>query len=398
MVKNLWFVFFITTFLLVLFIGCDQVNTMTTTSLATTSTSALITTTSSSISTTSISTTTSTVETTTSSNNGTTTSSLVVATTSSSSTSTTTTTTTIDKAILNININYLGEGIIDNNHKIYVSYSTYDYGPNLFEDLKVNAKSTINKIDIITFEFYEQKSIVMFYLFYDFNGNGIDSFGLDNSDDKFQDYADNKLIIINLGEIKEINVSWGASYVLNLFDKTSYFPIIKNAYWELSNGGKTTIVDIDNISGTITYNKEDNNKITAFTSNNFSGNFIGSAWSSNSFLPRLSGLSSAIFIIEESKLVQNFTWNSGTFYSGYQIEILNTVDSLSENVTTPNNNIYNNCLKLKQTFTYPNGFSSDPYITEILLYFKQGVGCVQNITKYSDNSENIIYLTNYNVP
>jgi hypothetical protein len=189
--------------------------------------------------------------------------------------------------------------------------------------------------------------------------------------------------------------------LIKLFDRESYLPIYNDAYWEYSNGMGAYIYNIDTVNNNFKiYNKWGAVETKATIEKNDTGYYIGvSSTASSEFLPlyQTSGLNPLVYI--NSAVVAGLNWQAETTSNGYTVKVKISYESTDTNITTGDGKVYDDCLVIKCSYEYPSDYQNTVrYPAEVIHYVKKGVGFVQKIVKYSDNTSKTTYLTNYSIP
>jgi len=188
--------------------------------------------------------------------------------------------------------------------------------------------------------------------------------------------------------------------VLSFFDKHSYLPIVENATWTYSYNSTVRVTNVDTMHNTFTIeNVGLFGSMDGIAGQDSKGKYISfSGFDSPQFLPVRYYFGFGLLLYENSKMTLGFNWEDSGYSGGYLCSNNLTVISTGINITTLGGQIYENCIVLQRDITYPNGYFWNPYLTKVLYYVKEGIGFVQEIKTWSDDSQEINYLTSYSIP
>lgn len=187
---------------------------------------------------------------------------------------------------------------------------------------------------------------------------------------------------------------------LSLFGKNSYFPIVENATWTYNYGETVKITNVDTVNNTFEItNVGTQGTVEGYSDKDANGVYVTSKnWTTTNFLPLRAYFGFSPIMYENSKISLTLHWSYSDVSGGYPFKNECTITSLSTNFTTPGGQIYDNCIVLQRNISYSNGYDWNPYITQVLYYVKQGVGFVGEIKTWSNGSQDINYVTSYNIP
>jgi len=188
--------------------------------------------------------------------------------------------------------------------------------------------------------------------------------------------------------------------VLSFFDKHSYLPIVENTTWTYNYGSTVRVTNVDTMHNTFMIeNVGSYGSMDGISGQDSKGKYIGySGFDSPEFLPIHGYFGFGPLLYEDSKMTLGFSWENSEYTNGYLVSNNLTVISTGINITTPGEQVYENCIVLQRDITYPDDFPWSPYLTRVLYYIKEGIGFVQETRTWSDDSQEINYLTSYSIP
>lgn len=194
------------------------------------------------------------------------------------------------------------------------------------------------------------------------------------------------------------------SKALSFFGKDSYLPIVENATWTYNYGSAVRVTNVDNRNNTfIIENIGSPGWMDGMSGQDSKGRYI--AWNSASnseFLPLHHYFTFRPLLYENSRMTLGFSWEDDGTSRGYDAVYPYhnqlTVVSTGINITTPGGQIYENCIVLQRDISYPNGYFWNPYLVGVVYYIKEGIGFVQEIQTWSNDSQVVNYLTSYSIP
>jgi hypothetical protein len=214
--------------------------------------------------------------------------------------------------------------------------------------------------------------------------------------------ADVNATVTNIAMSGNYSITANFNNVLSFFDKHSYLPIVENATWTYNYGSTVRVTNVDTINNTfIIENVGSSGSMDGRARQDSKGKYISySGFSYPEFLPIRHYFGFQPLLYENSKMTLGFNWEDSGYSGGYEYPFNNqlTVISTGINISTPGGQIYENCIVLQRDITYPNGYFWNPYLTKVLYYIKEGIGFVQEIRTWSDDSQEINYLTSYSIP
>ena len=188
--------------------------------------------------------------------------------------------------------------------------------------------------------------------------------------------------------------------VLSHFDNNSYLPIVENATWTYNYGSTVKVTNVNTTNNTFdVINVGISGSMAGIGGQDSIGNYISyDGFLSPEFLPIRGYFGFRPLLYEDSKITVGLNWQDSGNSNGYPYTNNLTITSTDTDIITPGGQVYNNCIVLQRDITYPNGYHWDPYLTNVIYYLKKGIGFVQEVRTWSDDSQEINYLISYSIP